>query len=370
MTIIRDSVVSNDNIADYSKLLDSEDEYESSIPLAVPLRDGEIRPPHSAPTLSSTVALTKNNQLVTPPPKPPRGRSPVNAISTNTSTVTAPLTPPSLPPRPHPIVLPNSAPSSPGQLSALPTGSTALGGLALEDVRLIIRLMQAEGNIQQARALAQTLPVDPEDPNRPIDPEVDIFLGYRPVPRDLVGFDMYDFYEELGTGFYFYSTREIAWEIGRNTDWTNFEVVRAYIKPPYCRGYEQREKIRVYPGQPQDQGSSSAVKRSNSFSFSRIIGALRDEPKYHISSILQNSFNQEVLIADAPVGHGMQIKLGPGLGAQIVRLNDEYNLNESDGPDGGWPVAVYEHTRIHGRLRALVQRMASDSDKATSSSDV
>ncbi|KAI8047693.1 hypothetical protein BDF22DRAFT_714838 [Syncephalis plumigaleata] len=368
MTIVRDSIVSNDNIEDYSRLLDSDDEHESSIPLAVPLREGEIRPPHSAPIFSSTAAITENHQLTTPPPpKPPRGRSPVNGPSSGTSTVTAPLTPPSLPPRPQRIALPGGSLSSPAPLSAPLSGSTVPGGLALDDVRLIIRLMQAEGNIQQARALAQTLPVDPEDPNRSIDPEVDIFLGYRPVPRDSTGIDTYDFYEELGTGFYFYSTREIAWEIGRNTDWTNFEVVRAYIKPPYRRGYEQREKIRVYPGPPHGEGSSSssAVKRSNSFSLSRIMGALRDEPKYHISSILQSSFNQEVLIADAPVGHGMQIKLGSSLGAQIVRLNDEYNLNESDGPEGGWPVAVYEHTRTHGRLRALVQRVSSNSDKTT-----
>ncbi|RKP22987.1 hypothetical protein SYNPS1DRAFT_31321 [Syncephalis pseudoplumigaleata] len=368
MTIIRDTAPSNDSFTDHAKLFDSDDdnEHEAPIPLAVPLHAREIPPP------SSTATADGDRLMITPPPKPPRGRSPVRqptASSSSTSMVTAPMAPPPLPPRPAALTtfLPAAGPPSPGPLSApLPTRSPVQGGLSLNDVRLVIRLMQAEGNVKQARALAQTLPVDPEDPNRSIDPEVDLFLGYRAVPYGSTGIDTYDFYEELGAGYYFYSTRDIAWDIGRRTDWTNFEVVRAYIKPPYRRGYEQREKIRVYPGAPQSQ--SSAVRRSNSFSLSRIMGALREEPKYHIASILQSSFNQEILIADAPTGHGMQIKLGLGLGAQIVRLNDEYNLDESGAPEGGWPIAVYEHTRTHGRLRTLVQRAASNASMSPGSS--
>ncbi|KAI9596752.1 hypothetical protein BDF19DRAFT_436676 [Syncephalis fuscata] len=350
MTVIRDSVVSNDSTLEHSTLFDYVDEEESElVPLAVPLLEGETKPPAS---ITITTALD-DDHLSTPPPKPPRGQSPSRRPIPEALTLVTPQVPPPLPPRsPQRIAdlfLATTSSSSP--LSAPPLGNpSGFSGMSLDDVR----------NVEQAWALAQTLPVDPEDPVRAIDPEVDIFLGYRPVQRDTTGFDTYDFYEELGAGYYFYSSRDIAWEIGRSTHWGNFEVVRAYIRPPYRRGYEGREKIRVYPGPPKTD-SSSSVKRSNSFSFSRLISSMRDEPKYQIASILQSSFGQEILIADAPVGRGIQIKLGVRLESYIIRLNDEYNLDETGTPNGGWPVAVHEHTRTHGRLRSFVRRITSNS---------
>ncbi|RKP07340.1 hypothetical protein THASP1DRAFT_24494 [Thamnocephalis sphaerospora] len=370
---------------DYIGLLDTDDELsdDEQVPLAVPLREGD----HATLALSvSGQASPSDIGPSSPPPKPPRGRvrgvhSPADDIDSN---LAEPQLPPPLPPRSpfHDRSGPDSIrmeavsaaiettlgnPSSSTSAAAI-VEKQGKSSLSQVETRAVARLLLSDGRFDQARHFIRQLHVVLDDPCRPIDTEADILLGYRPVRRDSTGIDMYDFYEELGAGFYFYLHRATAWEIGRQTDWGDFRVVRVYIKPPYRPGYEEREKVRVFRNEPTSAVSRSQSRHKGSWSgisFGWLLqGGASSRRKYQVDSIIHSSFGYEVLIADAPIGVGTQIKLGASYENQLVRL-DGLSLEEYEAPDGGWPVAEHAHTRTHGRLRAMVRRATTHEEEST-----
>jgi hypothetical protein len=353
---------------------DNADISDEDIPVAVPVQSSESLLNHGR---------IPSRPLPPIPSRPPHNHAPVNVNTASSSSHVAPQSPPTLPPRPTPRLQSDqnetrssvitsalyaalTASATDGQSLAVLAKEQSGAPMTTEEIRIVIRLLLANGHFEQAQSFIYRLPVDPYDPYRPIDTEVDIFLGYRPVRRDTAGLDLYDFYEELGAGYYFYSHRKTAWDIGRQTDWGDFGVALAYIRPAYRPGYEEREKVRIY----SDENQSEQPRRRGhwgSLSLSRLLKGSHSSsssssslgPKYHIEPFVKSSFGYEILIADAPSGMaGTQIKLGPSYENHMVRL-DIHFLEEEASPEGGWPIAYHAHTRTHGRLRTLIRKVTS-----------